>query len=135
VVNVARYYYHETVHVNGKVDNTRENVRRGLDVTQSTNYRPSRPDNSTSTSGAVRKASIGRSISSTGRKRSSSRADTTLPPSKRTRSSSPTKGGRDPSLQNRVHHRVIIRDYGMPIYKARSRVSMLSALESCIEGE
>ncbi|KAL1998637.1 hypothetical protein VTN02DRAFT_5865 [Thermoascus thermophilus] len=55
-----------------------------------------------------------------------------LPPSKRTCSSSWTKGGRD--LQNRVHRRVIISDYGKPIYKASSCVALLSALKSCIEG-
>ncbi|TQB71503.1 hypothetical protein MPDQ_007542 [Monascus purpureus] len=134
VVNVARYYYHETVQINGNVDDTHNNVRRGLDVTQSTNYRSTRSDNFTSTSNAVDKARIGRSTSSSGRKRSSSRADATLPPSKRTCWSSPTKGGRNFTLQNRVHRRVIVRDYGKPIYKARSRVAILSALESCIEG-
>jgi hypothetical protein len=30
VVNVARYYYHETVHVGGIVDDIRGNVRKGL---------------------------------------------------------------------------------------------------------
>lgn len=74
VVNVARYYYHETVRVGGKVDDILSNVRKGLDVTQAT-------------------------------------------------------------IQNRVHRRVVIRDYGIPIYKAKSRVSMLSALENCIKGE
>ena len=29
---------------------------------------------------------------------------------------------------------VIVRDYGKPIYKASSRVSLLSALEGCIDG-
>lgn len=37
-------------------------------------------------------------------------------------------------LPNRVHRRVILRDYGKPIYKASSRVALLAALESCIEG-
>ncbi|KAI9036229.1 uncharacterized protein KD926_002197 [Aspergillus affinis] len=38
VVNVARYYYHETVQVGRNVDDIRGNVRKGLDVTQGTNY-------------------------------------------------------------------------------------------------
>ncbi|KAH3208495.1 hypothetical protein KXV77_009772, partial [Aspergillus fumigatus] len=69
-----------------------------------------------------------------GRKRSSSRAGTTLPPSKRPCSSSASKGAHGRVPQDRVHRRVIIRDYGIPIYKARSLTSLLSALESCIEG-
>jgi hypothetical protein len=35
---------------------------------------------------------------------------------------------------DRVHRRVIVRDYGKPLYKASSRVAMLEALEGCIEG-
>lgn len=132
VVNVARYYYHETVQVNGKVDDVRDNVRRGLDITQATNYQPTRPEiPSTASDTAGRK---GHSATSAGRKRSSSRTGATLPPSKRTCSSSPSKCGHHRVLQNRVHRRVIIRDYGVPIYKAKSRLSVLSALESCIEG-
>jgi hypothetical protein len=37
-------------------------------------------------------------------------------------------------VRNRVHRRVIIRDYGNSIYKASSRVALLAALEGCIEG-
>ena len=37
-------------------------------------------------------------------------------------------------MQNRVHRRVIVRDYGKAIYKASSRAAMLAALEGCIEG-
>jgi hypothetical protein len=132
VVNVARYYYHETVQVDGKVDDIRDNVRRGLDVSQATNYQPTRSEvSSTASDTAGRK---GHSATSSGRKRSSSRTGATLPPSKRTCSSSPSTCGHHHVLQNRVHRRVIIRDYGIPIYKAKSRLSLLSALESCIEG-
>ncbi|CAI6088586.1 unnamed protein product, partial [Clonostachys chloroleuca] len=35
---------------------------------------------------------------------------------------------------NRVHRRVIPRDYGKPIYKASSPKALLSALEGCVEG-
>ncbi|KAJ4333150.1 hypothetical protein N0V95_009496 [Ascochyta clinopodiicola] len=49
---------------------------------------------------------------------------------KRTCSSSPT----NPAIANRVHRRVIVCDYGKPIYKASSRTSLLAALEGCIEG-
>lgn len=42
VVNVARYYHHETVLVRGKDDDVRSNVRKGLDVRIATNYRQER---------------------------------------------------------------------------------------------
>jgi hypothetical protein len=131
-INVARYYYHETVQVDDIVDDVRGNVRRGLDVTRARNYPPARSENSLSANDMGR---LGRRRSSVGRKRSSSRTSATLPPSKRTCSSSPAKDGYKATVQNRIHRRVIIRDYGTPIYKAKSLVSMLSALESCIDGE
>lgn len=64
------------------------------------------------------------------RKRSSSCAGTSLPPSKRKCSSSPTK----PVITNRVHRRIIVRDYGKLIYKASSPERLLAALEGCIKG-
>jgi hypothetical protein len=38
------------------------------------------------------------------------------------------------AVPNRVHRRLILRDYGKPIYKSSSRASFLAALEGCIEG-
>ncbi|KAK0610050.1 hypothetical protein B0T17DRAFT_593872 [Bombardia bombarda] len=133
VVNVARYYYHETVQVRGTDDNIRRNVRGGLDITTATNYRPERsmPPPSMIASGASRR---GRSSSrAAGKKRSSSQIGAPLPPSKRSCSASPTKASGD-ALSNRVHRRVILRDYGKPIYEASSRSALLAALEGCIEG-
>ncbi|PVH90318.1 hypothetical protein DM02DRAFT_636904 [Periconia macrospinosa] len=131
VVNVARYYHHETVRVGGQDDDIRGNVRRGLDITKATNYRPeiSMPPPSTAGRHISRK---GQNSSAAGRKRSSSCTDVPLPPSKRTCSSSPVKGGR--ATANRVHRRIIVRDFGKAIYKASSRVSLLAALEGCIVG-
>ncbi|KAF1970865.1 hypothetical protein BU23DRAFT_510832 [Bimuria novae-zelandiae CBS 107.79] len=131
VVNVARYYHHETVCVGGQDDDIRRNARRGLDITKAKNYRPESSMPPPSTAGR-RVSRIGRSSSVAGRKRSSSCTDAPLPPSKRTCSSSPTKGGR--ATANRVHRRVIVRDYGKAIYKASSPTSLLTALEGCIEG-
>ncbi|KAL5411209.1 hypothetical protein PMIN04_010331 [Paraphaeosphaeria minitans] len=130
VVNVARYYYHETVHVGGQEDDIRENVRRGLDVTKATNYRPESSMPPPSSNG-YRISRTGRS-SAAGTKRSSSCTDAPLPPSKRTCSSSPVKGGK--AIANRVHRRVILRDIGELIYKASSPKVLLAALEDCIEG-
>ncbi|PLB49113.1 hypothetical protein P170DRAFT_455861 [Aspergillus steynii IBT 23096] len=135
VVNVARYYHHETVQVNGKIDDVRNGIRRGLDVTKSTNHRATRPETTLAESDTADIERVGRSMgSSTGSKRSSSRAGATLPHSKRTCSSSPFKAARDIARENRVHRRVIIRDFGKPIYKASSHTTMLAALEGCVDG-
>ncbi|KAK4134199.1 hypothetical protein BT67DRAFT_449773 [Trichocladium antarcticum] len=68
-----------------------------------------------------------------GTKRSSTQTSAPLPSSKRHCSASSTKAGNSMSL-NRVHRRVILYDYGIPIYKAGSRQAMLSALADYIEG-
>ncbi|KAK4243176.1 hypothetical protein C7999DRAFT_44951 [Corynascus novoguineensis] len=131
-VHVARYYHHETVRVRNADDDVRNNVRKGLDVTKAMNYRQnrSRLSPSTSTASLLR---AGRSSSIAGAKRSSDQNGTTLPPSKRPCSTSPTKAGSD-ALPNRVHRRVILSDYGIPIYEASSREALLAALADCIEG-
>lgn len=131
VVNVARYYHHETVRVHGADDDVRSNVRKGLDVATAINYRPERSmlTSSARTSSVSRK---GRS-SSAGVKRPSSEADAALPQSKRSCSASPTNASIC-TLPNRVHRRVILREYGKPIYKASSRVALLAALEGCVTG-
>jgi len=122
VVNVARYYHHMNVSVAGKDDDIQSNVRGDLDITKATNYKS---DQSTT---------IRRSSSAHSRKRPSSHTDAPLPPSKkRSCSTSPTKPWSTP-LPNRVHRRVILRDYGTAIYEASSRASLLAALERCIEG-
>ncbi|KAL8346170.1 hypothetical protein RB598_000191 [Gaeumannomyces tritici] len=175
VVNVARYYYHETIQIRGTDDDIRTNVRGGLDITTATNYRPersmpppgavrSRP--SSSIAGKKRSPSQigaalppskrskplrrGRSSSSSsnsssiagkkrssssiaGKKRSCSQIGAALPTSKQSGSAPPTKASGD-ALPNRVHRRVILCDYGKPIYKASSRSALLAAFEGCIEG-
>lgn len=126
---MASYFHHETVRVGGQDDDIRANVRKGLDITKATNYMPgkSMPPPSTTRRRASRRDG---SSSAAGRKRSSSCTDVELPPSKRTCSSSPTKA----AIVNRVHRRVIVRDYGKAIYKASSPASLLAGLEQCIEG-
>lgn len=154
VVNVARYYHHETVFVSNKSDDIRNNVRGGLAITEARNYRsrqlmlpPSTSAVSTlpkgRSSGAVgvRRSSSqsgaplpkGRSSGAAGVKRSSSQSGAPLPSAKRLRSVSLTKASSN-DLPNRIHRRTIIRDYGTPIYKASSPFALLTALEGCIEG-
>ncbi|KAI3574037.1 hypothetical protein IWW34DRAFT_885079 [Fusarium oxysporum f. sp. albedinis] len=125
VVNVAQYYHHETVQLDGADDDIRNNVRRGLDITQAANYRPERPiRRSNIVSGTSRE---GRSSTKASRKRSSSQAGAPLASSQRSCSVSSTRASS--SLPNRVHRRVILQDYGMPIYKASSRSALLAAFE------
>jgi hypothetical protein len=129
VMNVARYFHHETVRVGGQDDDIRANVRKGLDITKATNYKPEKPMPPPSTTGRRASRRDG-SSSAAGRKRSSSCTRMPLPPSKRTCSSSPVKR----AIENRVHRRVVVRDYGKAIYKASSQISLLAAFERCIEG-
>ncbi|KAH7053507.1 hypothetical protein B0J12DRAFT_751259 [Macrophomina phaseolina] len=130
VVNVARHYHHETVRVAGTEDDVYNNIRKGLDVTEATNYRLSHSMPLPSTSGIVRDT---RSTSSAGQKRSSSHIDASEPARKRIYSDSQLIV-RGELPKNRVHRRVIIREYGKPIYKASSRAALLAAMEGCIEG-
>lgn len=131
VVNVARYYHHETVCIRGRDDDVQNNIRAGLDVRDAANYRASSAPLKQPTT--VSAQQMGRSTSITVRKRSSTYTDTPLPPSKRSRSISPTKSSTIP-VANRVHRRVILADVGKPIYKASSRGSLLAALDACISG-
>ena len=129
VVNVARYYHHQTVCADGQDDDIC-NIRKGLDVTTAINYK----SESLIHLGAAEVQASTRKGQSASRKRSSANTDATLPPRKRTRQSSPTKGGKHPTIQNRVHRRVITSDYGKAIYKASSRAAMLAALDGGIKG-
>ncbi|EGR46861.1 uncharacterized protein TRIREDRAFT_122898 [Trichoderma reesei QM6a] len=130
VVNVARYYHHETVHVRSQIDDVMTNVRGELNITEAINFQARRPSES---GAAGAKKGRSRSRSTTGLKRSSSQIGAPLPPSKRSCSTTSTTLGRE-SLPNRVHRRVIVRDYGKPIYKASSQSALLAALAGCIEG-
>ncbi|KAL6866710.1 hypothetical protein J3F83DRAFT_740900 [Trichoderma novae-zelandiae] len=123
VVNVARYYHHETVHVRCSIDDIMTNVRANLTFTEATNFPAKKfPD------AGVVGTKKGRSRSITGIKRSSSQTGAPVPPSKRTCPTTSTKLGRE------VHRRIIIHDYGKPIYRASSHSALLAALAGCIEG-
>ncbi|KAJ8130733.1 hypothetical protein O1611_g2895 [Lasiodiplodia mahajangana] len=117
VCNVARHYYHGTVQVDG-CDDVQQGIRKGLDITEASNYQSDDSD--------VRNVSQNSRSSTTERKRSSSQIGAQLSPSKRPRSESPIK--------NRIHRRIIVRDYGQKIYEASSPVALLTALEGCIQG-
>ncbi|KAI1839917.1 hypothetical protein JX266_013876 [Neoarthrinium moseri] len=127
VANVARYYYHGTVRIAGMDDDVRNNVRRGIDITKAQNSRSVRhagiPSETT--------PSIIRS-SEKGVKRSSSQTGAPMPPGKR-RSGSPNKADSN-TLLNRIRRRLVMLDYGRPIFTLGSRVALLGALQGGITG-
>jgi len=78
IINVARYYHHETVQVGGIDDDIRSNVRKNLDITLAENHRAGRSATLRCRSTATPRK--GRSTASI--KRSSSQTGAFLPPSK-----------------------------------------------------
>ena len=132
VTNVARYYHHETVCVNGEPDDILS-IRRGLHI-PTTSQKKTRSNPSSSWSRSRRAGK--NSGSAAGKKRSSDSVDTALPPppSKRTQSSSPTKLTADDKPPNRVHRRVVVCDYGKPIFESSSRAALLVGMQGCIKG-
>ncbi|KAG5945210.1 hypothetical protein E4U59_006223 [Claviceps monticola] len=119
VVDVARYYHHETVQFNGRDDDTLTCVRRGLlkEPAWNTSIRPPpglRQQETTDTSTSTKES------------------NSSLHPRKKLRSSKSKNTTTEP--ENRVHRRLIVWDLGQPIYKASSRKVLLACLEKCIEG-
>ncbi|MCJ1285804.1 hypothetical protein MMC26_005145 [Xylographa opegraphella] len=143
VKNMARYYHHETVQVGGIGDDVQTNVRGGLDISKAVNFLSQSQKAESSTLPPTTPVELGSTerdrsfkvASSIKRsKRTSSSINLPIPPRKRTISISPTKKTIRPAFLNRVHRRVIVSDYGKPIYRASSRAAMLGALEGCIKG-
>ncbi|KAI1317172.1 hypothetical protein F5Y16DRAFT_392917 [Xylariaceae sp. FL0255] len=114
----------------GVMGNTVGGVREGLDITEARNYRPAFSMLTSSTSLVTSRK--GRSRSKASMKRSSSQTGAALPPGNRSCSTSPTKAGSN-ATPNRIHQRVILRDYSKPIYEASSRAALLDTLEGCIK--
>lgn len=130
VVNVARYYHHESVRVGGTDDDIQQNVRKGLDITTAENYHIGQPVLSRNMSRAGTPRPV---LSTAGLKRPSGQASSSLPSTKRSCFASPTKAPSSP-LPNRIHRRIVLLDYGTPIYKASCRQALLRGLEGFIEG-
>ncbi|PYI29630.1 hypothetical protein BP00DRAFT_458436 [Aspergillus indologenus CBS 114.80] len=120
VTNIARYYFHETVYFDGDPDDTRAGIRRGIDLSKA-KFHQERSNTSTAQAG---------------RKRSSTHlsSDAALPSTKRSCSNSRSNTGCSTIVQNRVHRRVIVQDYGKPLHKATSLSAMLAAMEGCLQG-
>ncbi len=136
--NIARYYHHETVQVDGKNDDTIENVRRGLMKTSGRTRFKQRSFNEPdiSASEPPGKSVAGRSRShSLSRKRSSSTAQMAPPASFKRSCSSFESWNSGSPVHNRVHRLVITRDFGKPIYEASSPVVLITGFIGAIKGE
>ncbi|WVO18507.1 hypothetical protein L204_106226 [Cryptococcus depauperatus] len=136
VINVARHYYHATVRVGDKDDDVLVNIRQGIDLSEAVHSRLDRPKKATAIPSATGTPSQSRSSGTgvkAGVKRPFSETNLPLPPSKRSIPTSQAKASTE-MLSNRVHQRIILCDYGKPIYKASSRVALLAAMERCIAG-
>ncbi|KAG6131202.1 hypothetical protein E4U12_003843 [Claviceps purpurea] len=134
VVNVARYYHHETVKIGGTIDDVRHCIRRGLDVSTASNYQERlSQDSSVATTNMM---PMRQTSTRTSTKRPFEQTGSALSPSKKICSKSSMNTATDPPTgpPNRVHRRVIVQDYGKPIYKASSRQALLACLEGCIKG-
>ncbi|KAF2468324.1 uncharacterized protein BDR25DRAFT_335443 [Lindgomyces ingoldianus] len=126
--NVARYYHHETVYINGEVDDVSANVRKGLNDTVGRDpllqRRTAHSDtitNSTASSASGARRGRSRSTSRTiTRKRSSSSIQALMPRPKRSCSDSPAK--QDRQRRNRS------------IYEASSPRGILTGLLGGIKG-
>ncbi|KAG5990187.1 hypothetical protein E4U52_004875 [Claviceps spartinae] len=117
VVNIARYYHHETVQFDGRDDDISTCVRRGLrkEPTWSSSVKPPKGLRRQETTDAI-----------------TQETDSSLHPRKKRRRRRASKSKTKP--ENRVHRRLILLDFGEPIYKASSRKVLLACLEKCIEG-
>lgn len=137
VTNVARHYHDFIVQVGDVPDDIQNNIRKGLDCRQGTKVdQLKRPPPTFSQ--ATAEALFGpNKIGSAGTKRGSGQIGVANPSSKRRRSDSPIKKGnakQDPAIENRVHQRLIMRDYGIPIYNADSPSVLLESMAQCVGG-
>ncbi|KAG6132527.1 hypothetical protein E4U38_003307 [Claviceps purpurea] len=132
VVNVARHYHHETVQIRGMNDDVHTCVRRGLAKATASNS----AQYDSQSSGRAPSERLRKRGTSTNPSMSAKETGSVQHPRKKICSSWPTDADTKPptELRNRVHRRVIVQDYGRPIYKASSRQALLACLEGCIKG-
>ncbi|KAI0505695.1 hypothetical protein F5B22DRAFT_639754 [Xylaria bambusicola] len=136
--NIARYYHHETVAIRSQADDVHNNIRGGLNIQDAKSWLKTTVDKHTGESNTRKmnnsKASS-KASNATNRKRPASQINAPMPPNKRPCFGSQTiHDSTGPS--NREHRRVVLCDYGTPIYEATgsSRAALLKALEGCIHG-
>ena len=141
VRNIARYYHHETVQVDGENDDTIGNVRRGLmKVCGRTTFRqkslntPEVPVSETREKTVASRSQSRSQNRNNSRKRSSDSNQMGAPLIKRSCSSLRPLNSKI-SFNNRIHRRVITRDPGMPIYKTSSPGAIVKGFIGAISGK
>ncbi|KAH6604461.1 serine threonine- kinase sgk2 [Trichoderma cornu-damae] len=137
VTNVARHYHDLIVQVGDKPDDIQNNIRKGLDCKQGTKVEQWKRPPPTFSQATAKALFDSKKIGSAGTKRCSSQIGVAESSNKRHRSDSPIKQGddkEDPPIENRVRQRVIMRDYGIPIYNAESPSVLLESMAQCVGG-
>ncbi|KAL6690661.1 serine/threonine-protein kinase Sgk2 [Trichoderma pleuroticola] len=137
VINVARYYHHETVRIRDVDDDIRNSVRTGLEIT--TTVAPTATADAVTTPDSTATTVMANAMSiSDATATADSIAITAVineaeeRPAKRWRSESQASVEKTPP--NRIHRRIIVQDFGRPIYKASSPTALVAAVENCIQG-
>ncbi|KAH6611293.1 hypothetical protein Trco_001313 [Trichoderma cornu-damae] len=136
VINIARYYHHETVHIGGVQDDIRTSIRKGLDSVAATADAADTMATAASTMSAITAKAKKRSTSSSASSTSTVAAAAMSSSRRRRRQSrlQSVKSADTETSKNRVHKLLVYKDYGSQIYKASSPKALLEALESCIRG-
>ena len=138
VENIARYYHHETVHVDGEIDDTLYSVPRKLmEPCGRTTFK----QRNSKTYGASALESQGPAVAGqmqpplfSGKRSSSSAQLEQQSRTTRSRSSLELKDPVEP-LHNRVHRRIVTQDAGKDIYKASSLRGIINGFLGAINGE
>lgn len=136
VRNLARYYHHETVQIDGKNDDISENVRRGLMKSCGRTLFTQKPFNEPE---LLSSGPLGKGVASpaqsrnVSRKRSTSSAQMALPLTKRPRSSLRSRDSGTPT-NNRIRRRVITRNAGRTIQHATSLLAVINGMIGAIKG-
>jgi len=131
VVNVSRYYHHETVRVGGKDDTIVGNVRGGLDIGGAENAYKVIADLKREEEKQKKDEDLRVSISRLTIEKKSGTASSNTPA---VASATLQEDDIGTPTRDRIHRRVILQDSGRPVYKASSRVALLAALEGAITG-
>lgn len=126
VANMARYYHHYTVHVDGKPDDILNNVRKGIDLSTADFYKSIAPEQSDSSRSLQRASNA--AVPSGNWSRPHSRMHS---PKKDSMSSNDAESTMP---LNRIHRRIVLRDYGKLISYASSLKALLRAFDGCIIG-
>ncbi|KAL7923472.1 hypothetical protein ACQKWADRAFT_320126 [Trichoderma austrokoningii] len=134
VTNIARHYHDFIVQVSENPDDIQNNVRRGLDCRRGTRVERSKRLPPIFIQATAEASFDSKKIGSAGTKRASSQVGVAESLNKRRRSDSQSDGKKDVSIENRVRQRVIIRNYGIPIYNAESPSVLLEGMAQCLGG-